>query len=163
LGEVGAINNQVIGNTVPRYESAAFSDVAGWAKNILLSQDLIDTRAINATVHRLGVGTGGAVFFNVAGTDVWRASVSEIRPETDIGMSLGLINRRWADVHAQRYNAGPAGSTVKVVGSRVTGWTAATGTPTRTTFATSTVTTAQLAERVKALIDDLISHGLIGA
>lgn len=34
-------------------------------------------------------------------------------------------------------------------------WASATGTATRTTFATSTVTTAQLAERVKALIDDL--------
>jgi hypothetical protein len=50
----------------------------------------------------------------------------------------------------------------KVVGARITGWAAATGTATRTTFATSTVTTAELAERVKALIDDLISHGLIG-
>lgn len=30
-------------------------------------------------------------------------------------------------------------------------------------FATSTVTTAQLAERLKALIDDLITHGVIGA
>lgn len=50
----------------------------------------------------------------------------------------------------------------KVVGARITGWAAPTGTATRTTFATSTVTTTQLAERVKALIDDLISHGLIG-
>ncbi len=53
-------------------------------------------------------------------------------------------------------------ASTKVVGTRATGWAAATGTATRTTFATSTVTTAQLAERVKALIDDLISHGLIG-
>ena len=30
-------------------------------------------------------------------------------------------------------------------------------------FDTATVTTAQLAQRLKALIDDLISHGLIGA
>jgi hypothetical protein len=51
----------------------------------------------------------------------------------------------------------------QVVTSRRTGWTAATGTADRTTFATSTVTTEQLAERVKALIDDLITHGLIGA
>lgn len=36
-----------------------------------------------------------------------------------------------------------------------TGWDAPTGTATRTTFDTTTVTTAQLAERVKALIDDL--------
>jgi len=50
-----------------------------------------------------------------------------------------------------------------VVGSRKTGWAAPTGTATRNTFATSTVTTAQLAERVKALIDDLTTHGLIGA
>lgn len=49
-----------------------------------------------------------------------------------------------------------------VVGSRKTGWAAATGTATRTTFATSTVTLPQLAERVKALLDDLTLHGLIG-
>jgi hypothetical protein len=52
--------------------------------------------------------------------------------------------------------------TNNVVGSRKTGWAAPTGTATRTTFATSTVTTEQLAERLKALIDDLTSHGLIG-
>jgi hypothetical protein len=43
----------------------------------------------------------------------------------------------------------------------VLGWAAATGTATRTTFATSTVTTAQLAERLKALIDDLITLGVL--
>jgi hypothetical protein len=51
---------------------------------------------------------------------------------------------------------------VQVVNARKTGWAVATGTPTRTTFDTTTVTLPQLAERVKALIDDLSSHGLIG-
>jgi len=51
---------------------------------------------------------------------------------------------------------------VKVVGNRVTGWSAPTGTAARTAFDSATVTTAQLAQRVKALIDDLIGHGLIG-
>lgn len=54
---------------------------------------------------------------------------------------------------------------VQVVGARKTGWTPATGTATRSSFVTSTVTTEQLAERVKALIDDLhntAGHGLIG-
>ncbi len=51
----------------------------------------------------------------------------------------------------------------QVVGARRTGWSAASGTATRSAFATSSVTTAQLAERVKALIDDLIAHGLIGS
>lgn len=51
----------------------------------------------------------------------------------------------------------------KVVSKRKTGWAKATGTSTRTAFATSTVTTEQLAQRVKALIEDLYDHhGLIG-
>lgn len=53
----------------------------------------------------------------------------------------------------------------QVVGARKTGWATATGTATRTTFDTATVTTAELAERVKALIDDVhaaAGHGLIG-
>lgn len=51
----------------------------------------------------------------------------------------------------------------QVLGSRKTGWAAATGTATRTTFATGSVTLPVLAEHVKALIDDFISHGAIGA
>lgn len=53
-----------------------------------------------------------------------------------------------------------------VVKSRITGWGLPTGTATRTAFDTATVTTQQLAERVKALLDDLnintSGHGLIG-
>lgn len=51
----------------------------------------------------------------------------------------------------------------QVATSRRTGWGAPTGIATRTAFDTATVTTAQLAERVKALVDDLTTHGLIGA
>lgn len=51
----------------------------------------------------------------------------------------------------------------QVLGARKTGWTASTGTATRTGFATSTATAQQVAEALKALIDDLISHGVIGA
>ena len=54
-------------------------------------------------------------------------------------------------------------SGVKILGVRKTGWSTPTGTATRSTFATTTVTTEQLAQRVKALIDDLTAHGLIGA
>lgn len=44
-----------------------------------------------------------------------------------------------------------------------TGWTTPTGTSTKGTFDTATVTLEELAQRLKALIDDLITHGLIGA
>lgn len=53
----------------------------------------------------------------------------------------------------------------QVLSARVTGWGTATGTATKTTFDTATVTLPQLAERVKALIDALhgtAGHGLIG-
>jgi hypothetical protein len=60
-----------------------------------------------------------------------------------------------------------SGKVIQVAGtqimtSRRIGWTAATGTATRTTFDTATVTLEQLAQRVKALIDDFITHGAIG-
>lgn len=51
----------------------------------------------------------------------------------------------------------------QVVGNRITEWGVPTGTATRTTFSTATVTLAELSERVKALIDDLTTHGLVGA
>ncbi|HTU11439.1 MAG TPA: hypothetical protein VMG08_11140 [Allosphingosinicella sp.] len=51
---------------------------------------------------------------------------------------------------------------VKVIGNRIIGWTAATGTGSRASFDVAGVTVSQLAQRVKALVDDLISHGLIG-
>lgn len=50
----------------------------------------------------------------------------------------------------------------QVVGSRRTGWTAPTGIADRSTFNTATVTTEELARRLKALEDDLTAHGLIG-
>ena len=49
-----------------------------------------------------------------------------------------------------------------VVGARRLGWESPGGTATRSTFATASVTLPDLAERVHALIDDLIAHGLIG-
>lgn len=50
----------------------------------------------------------------------------------------------------------------QVVGPRATGWTVATGTPSRATFTTSGVSLATLAGVVMALEQDLIAHGLIG-
>jgi hypothetical protein len=46
--------------------------------------------------------------------------------------------------------------------AKPTGYTAPTGTATRATFATTSVTLPVLAEHVKALIDDLTAYGLIG-
>lgn len=65
----------------------------------------------------------------------------------------------YAAMDASAYRAGGT----KVVGIRETGWGTPSGTADKTTFATSTVTLEELAKRVKAVIDALRVHGLIGA
>lgn len=90
-------------------------------------------------------------------TTTLRANLGRLRVEssggaTEVGYDINSANGRY-------YVNGTA-----VLGTRKTGWaTSFAGSATRTTFDTTTVTTAQLAERVKALLDDLISHGVIGA
>lgn len=49
----------------------------------------------------------------------------------------------------------------QVLSTRVTGWGFPTGTLTRTSFDTSTVTLSELAERVAALITDAMGHGFV--
>ncbi len=82
------------------------------------------------------------------------------------GMYVDTNTWRVSDGVAQRLTVNTSNQLAingtQVLTTRRTGWAAATGTATRSTFATSTVTTAVLAEHVKALIDDLITHGIIG-
>lgn len=73
---------------------------------------------------------------------------------------LGRNSRRWDRLHLET-SLSIDGN--QVLAARQTGWTAATGVADRTTFATATVTLPELAERVKALIDDILTHGAIGA
>lgn len=74
-----------------------------------------------------------------------------------ITFAAGLVTTESVNVAGVYKVAG-----TQVLGTRKTGWTAATGTAARTTFVTSTVTLEELAKRVKAIQDDLISHGVIG-
>lgn len=66
------------------------------------------------------------------------------------------------DAFAIKQNGDLFIKSLQILTTRRTGWTAATGTATRTTFATGAVTLPVLAEHVKALIDDLMTHGVIG-
>jgi hypothetical protein len=58
-------------------------------------------------------------------------------------------------------NGGYYVNAIKVVGNRVTGWNAPTGTATRGTFAVVGATAATCAQAICALITDLRAHGLI--
>ena len=99
--------------------------------------------------------------FSFDGTDVHRMTLNGGNLQYFNGSTL-LLNI--SDADNTMSIVGPLKiNSAQVVTSRRTGWSAGTGTATRAAFATSTVTTAELAERVKALIDDLNTHGLIGA
>ena len=52
---------------------------------------------------------------------------------------------------------------IQVITNRISGWTTPSGTASRSGYNTATATHAQLAETLKALIDDLTTHGLIGS
>lgn len=94
------------------------------------------------------------------GTNRFGVSTSAITPGGAGGtVNLGSSTNYFSTMYGTTLRLG----STQVLSARKTGWAAASGVATRTTFATTTVTTQQLAERVKALIDDLISHGAIGA
>jgi hypothetical protein len=87
--------------------------------------------------------------------------IAEFVVSTDASRT-GRFKLRATDFNATReVLRGEADGTNPMVGFlgtnafRATGWATATGTATRTTFDTTTVTLAGLAERVKALLDDL--------
>lgn len=86
---------------------------------------------------------------------------------TDLGLAVGTTETAGGQgkIHADdSINSQTAYllAQTQVISARKTGWTAPTGIALRTGFATSTATISQLAQTLKALIDDLVSHGLIG-
>lgn len=105
--------------------------------------------------HAAGAGTRAAFFFGNGSRTIVSDAVVHIQAASNADYALhteGMVN---TTAH-YRVNG------TQVVSSRITGWGTPTGTTTKTAFDTSTVTLPQLAERVKALIEDLKTHGLIG-
>jgi hypothetical protein len=104
---------------------------------------------------------GSILFLDALGAEVGRFSTAGnlLLGNTTGTEKLSVTGKIQLTATADSYMVG----TNNVVGSRKTGWAAPTGTATRTAFDTATVAVADLAQRLKALIDDLTSHGLIGA
>lgn len=130
---------------------AAFSGAVS-AAELSLGSDLAishgGTGASSAAAARTNLGLGSMASQASNAVAITGGSASGLA-------SLGVLGN--ADVGGAYRVDG-----VKVVGNRVTGWSAASGAASRATFDSATATTAQLAQRLKALIDDLIGHGLIG-
>ncbi|HMG48138.1 MAG TPA: hypothetical protein VK614_11835 [Allosphingosinicella sp.] len=107
------------------------------------------TGASNAAAARTNLGLGSMATQGASGVAITGGTVAGLT-------SLAVAGD--ADVSGD-YKV----DAVKVVSNRRTGWGAPTGTASRATFETSGATVGQLAQRLKALIDDLTAHGLIGS
>lgn len=118
-----------------------------------------------AAVGKIKASSSNLTVLPDGSTQVAVIATTAIYPNTDNSYSLGIGSRHYKNGYINKvymntvYDSGSN----QVLTDRQTGWTAATGTATRTTFDTATVTLSQLAERVKALEDDLLTHGIIGA
>lgn len=172
---------QVLGGT-----GSVFIDGSG-ARNRILMQDYNNTKVTHQFSDSIGnyIDPVGAIGLIIGGTVITPGAKFEVVGKTVITDDLTVdTNTLFVDASAdfvgintlvqtgsEALNVVGAINTdtdyevdgTQVVSNRVTGWGAPTGTATRTTFVTSTVTLPQLAERVKALLDDLITHGMIGA
>jgi hypothetical protein len=122
------------------------------------SHDLMQERGGIGQAKFSANGTANASIVRVEATSGQQAWVDLL-----VAGDAASRTRLRGDTGATGLFTGPGSSTpLAVVGQRQTGWTVATGTPSRATYATSTVTLAVLAGVVMALEQDLITHGMIG-
>lgn len=91
------------------------------------------------------------------------AGVATTQIRVHDGVQIGAPTGGYTGVNTLNIDGPLFKDGTQVVSNRVTGWTAWTGTASRATRnADAPPTLTQVAQAVKALIDDLIAHGLIG-
>lgn len=163
----------------------AFTDATNATEDADLFIKLMTAGAAAATVGRftstgrLGINVNPAVTFDIAssGGTQMRAvdgATVDLRLNASSASSVGFLGTYTNHDLILVTNGNNTfrigtGNTVQmpngtqILSTRVTGWAAATGTKSRATFVTDTALTAAIGARLGQLIDDLITHGLIGA
>lgn len=122
-----------------------------------------------ASLPTVGFYTDGSTFFGTAnGANTLVMGDGALRCRGDIQVALVANGGTpYVVLDVGGVTIGSAGvvtiASSQVVGTRKTGYSAMTGVANRATvYDTSTITLPQLAQRMKALLDDLTLHGLIG-
>lgn len=140
--------NSLINTTAGTYTNVAVLLGNGLSRGIRLS----GTAAAHAFIYNDGTNNVRQVLGS--GSWIWRDNTDTTSLiAIDSGGNLDLANGGVLRV-----------SGTQVVRARDTGWTAMTGSPDKaTSYATSTVTLAQLAGRVMSIQAALTAHGLLGA
>lgn len=155
-----------IGVIPTRVFCAQFSSDAATTLCLFDNTNTTDQNGIVVSFRSTTTGTGAAANTELAG---FRSIfVTHDHPTRKANFEFFIVNAGTYEVFKFRENRTfgygdlTYASFTQLLSTRKTGWTAATGTKARTTFVTDSVTLPNLAARVGALLDDLISHGLIG-
>jgi len=135
-GQVGDVNGVVLANT-GLFQLRAF----GWNGAAFASAGRIQV-SVDPSADFSGLNSGSFVRFQA------------VIPGTTVETEFARFNSTGLSLFG-----------TQVVGPRNTGWTTFTGASTKLAgaFDTGTVTTPQLASVVKAMLDAMITHGLLGA
>jgi hypothetical protein len=142
LGTAALKNVGQFGNNIPVCDSAVTLSAAASP----LTLNSTGSNANKLILQDAGVTRGGFGCNSTYGLLIMDSALAAIR--------FSVVNGATPEIHL---------NSTRVVTTRRTGWGAPTGSATRSAFDTATATAAQLAERLKALIDDLTAHGLIGS
>jgi hypothetical protein len=147
LGSAAVLNSGTSGAAVPLLNGA---NVWSSTQNVSAANAPLVVNSTNSNSAKARIQNAGA---DVA---YWGATASYCFISYDSGVVQRFAVTNGATPEIQL-------NSTRVVATRRTGWAAASGTASRTGFDTATASTVQVAERLKALIDDLIAHGLIGS
>lgn len=162
-GSAAALTSLTVGGTLAL---AATSIVGSGAGGLVLTAST-GAASLGSTAGSVSVsaGGGGAINFQTNGTNRWTIdSTGRLSAIADGSYDIGNVaGGRVRTIYQNGSTVVVNASGTKVLGVQQTGWTTdPTGTLTRTTFDSTTVTLANLAARVAALIVDLRTHGLVG-
>jgi len=178
ISDGAMIANAIIGNAHISDLSADKINAGTLSANYITAGTITGTGDLNVNTSGNLVVQSGNINISTGNIDVINGNL--FVDEGDVFIYKGSLNMGVEDIYmnsgslfiytgkievAASIQAGTVfkRGTTQVVTARQTGWTAPTGTATRSGFATSTVTTEVLAQHVKALVDDLTTHGLIGS
>jgi hypothetical protein len=157
---VNSLLEEVGNNILPASDN--ISDLGSGAKRFVngtfsstLSAGLFNGNLQGNTLGPIVDISGASTPIRLTSTTLTGTNILTISENTPTGNPIAL-DLSDATGAAYRVNG------TKVLGPRITGWQAWTGTPTRTALDTSETSLQNVNERIKALIDDLFTHGILG-
>jgi hypothetical protein len=160
LGAYGHLQGfQFVGNSSGSDDDIIFDIKKGATDKYLVYQDG-DIKTSGSLTLAKDTPDAGYIFFGSDGNDYMMLSSSWYYYVFGGAAKIIYDNAGNQTLYGALYTGGA--SPLQVVGARQTGWAAPGGASSKATFDPSTVTLPQLGERVHAVIDDLMTHGLLG-